>query len=163
MPFALAADLQQIAKRFGSRLGDDDDAEHELLPDLQFGAGVHAAQRLAGFKRLFEMGHAVPQRQRDVAKVTDIRRFPLSLKKPPPSASENIFPPVFRSSPNAGKLSSTMRVARASVPACCAKYLLRLETFVNQRKKIVLDRGVEDLTVGEIAEDAHQRTRREIL
>ncbi len=54
---------------------------------------------------------------------------------------------------------------------CCAgigSCLLRdfpgsLIAFVNPRKKVIFDRSVEDLTIGEIAENPHQRARREIL
>ena len=47
----------------------------KLFPHLQFGTGVHAAERFAGLERFLEMSHAVPKRQRHVAKIPDIRRL----------------------------------------------------------------------------------------
>src|SRR5687768_12442364 len=58
----LVADFEQIAERLGGRLGDDNDTENQLLPNLQLRVGVQAAQRLAGFERFLEIGHPVPER-----------------------------------------------------------------------------------------------------
>jgi len=38
-----------------------------------------------------------------------------------------------------------------------------LETIVDEREEIVLDLRVEDLAVGEVAQNPHHRPRREIL
>src|SRR5437867_7668951 len=61
-PFSFNADLEHVAKRLRGRLCNNDDTEHQLLPDLELGAAVHATPLSAGFQRLLDMRYAVPDR-----------------------------------------------------------------------------------------------------
>src|SRR5919109_265156 len=77
-----AADFENVAERFGDGLGDRNNAENELFPNLKLMAGIHSTKRLAGFQGFFEICHAVPQGQGYVAKITHVRRTSANEKCP---------------------------------------------------------------------------------
>src|SRR4029079_6453622 len=107
------------------------------------------------------MGHAVPERQRDVAKIADVGRF-ASNQKGIRHGREKISAVTLLHQPQCRQaIEDNARRARigARQPR---NFVSRMTAVMNQGEKIIFDGSVEDLPIGEIPEDPHQRPRREL-
>jgi hypothetical protein len=155
--FSVRSDAQNIAQRLGNGLGNRNDADNELFPDHEFIASVHPTEGFAGFEGFLKICHTVPERQRDVTEVPHISR--LTFDEESFTDRQEIVAPVFLLDQRRSDetIENDARCPRVRT-GLASDFIGGLKAFVDQGKKIILDRGVENLAIGEIPENSHQRT-----